>query len=969
MSLGTPSVDRVADPILLSRAWKKVACGGSARGIDRVSPDDYAVDLQQRLSRLAERLADGTYKPSPARRIRLENDPGRRIAVPTVEDRIVQRALLDVLGPFFEPELSHAAYAYRPGRSVGQALRQAERYLEGALHWAVRTDISAFFDSIDRELLLVRLRSAEIDESLIVLIRKLLRAGTIDGLYWSESGVGVPQGSPLSPLLSNLYLSGLDAAMTDAGYGYVRYGDDILLLARTSVEAADGLALLGDEVSALNLQLNQRKTWRGHVGQGFSFLGSRIDSAGVGYASSAYVALEEAVHRALSDSDGDLAPSVPVVSRWSDWYGAPRPHAVTSLGTLAACALAAFQEEQQPKILSAWARRRAEIPNNSWSAPPSFFLELARLWTVAAGLEFSIATVLEIEALRTHPLATSDHRREMGRLLGVAEGTLEDVISLSDMAVRLGNAGRSCLADAARRLTSSGEPPSVSTPILPSDERHRLATCLVHFCGQLPNVHSVEGLDKRGHRKQVVLDRPLSVADIVAHLGDGKRRGMSLVGSDRRLRFATIDITVKKKHRIGISDALWDGAAAVAWEVLVGRAHDWAVHLTRIAEKLGVPSILEEPDARSRRVWFRFDSPLRLHHARILLGRVVSEAGEIPKILAVVSWPRSDRLPKPPGHQLIIPLGLHPRTKHRSRFVDRGGRAITQKLETSLKGSLCVTQKLLRTLRIGSLRSDNCKGPSPLDVPSDLSHLKAVFDGCAILRSFAEKAHGLRYLEGAERQTVIEALGHLPTDVRLPSVRWLVEPAGRSNTSDLERRLRLLHDCPISCAGIRRRHPGLTARVGCSCRFLRLWGGVYPTPVLHCLKPEEILEFRQRRAKVRAKRASRARAHANGSPGVLETNPDRSVHLPIDDRNDVCAEEESVCGPEEGPPSDTAGIQVLTKKFISLKEAHRKLVGELELLGRSLSDAFDEAQLDRVDTPAGVLVRLSRHPPKFALEL
>ena len=235
-----------------------------------------------------------------------------------------------------------------------------------------------------------------------------------------------------------------------------------------------------------------------------------------------------------------------------------------------------------------------------------------------------------------------------------------------------------------------------------------------------------------------------------------------------------------------------------------------------------------------------------------------------------------------------------------------------------------------------------------------------MLSGCPILAALATKARELGHLEGCERQTVIEALGFLPEAGRLDAIRWVLHRSAGSGRSAVDRRLRSLHRSPISCAGIRRRHPGLTTRVQCSCRFQRLWGGVYPTPVLHTLRPEQIAEFKDRRSAYRARRAARRKPAEADQPGETTKTETKM--------NDCTPDNPSV---ESGIVEAGAGQEVdaLLAKLKDLRARAARLDRELRETTIALSQLFDEAGVDRLEAAGGCLVRLTADPPRFALEV
>jgi RNA-directed DNA polymerase len=227
---------KVLEPENLKAAWRKVRANKGAPGIDGVSIEDFPQLIRKHWDTILAKLKAGTYQPSPARRKVIPKDNGkgqRKLNIPTVLDRVLQQAINQVITPIFEPTFSDASYGYRPLRSVRGAV---ERKLEhsrkiGKTCYVVDCDLKSYFDTIPQARLMKRLRERIADEQLLTLIHKFLKSGTIlmSGAY-EDTEDGVPQGGPLSPLLSNIVLDELDKELERRGHRFVRFADDFVIL-------------------------------------------------------------------------------------------------------------------------------------------------------------------------------------------------------------------------------------------------------------------------------------------------------------------------------------------------------------------------------------------------------------------------------------------------------------------------------------------------------------------------------------------------------------------------------------------------------------------------------------------------------------------------------------------------------------------------------------------------------------------
>jgi group II intron reverse transcriptase/maturase len=219
----------------LNSAYKRVKKNGGGPGIDGMTTDELLEYLRSKGDALIASISQGSYQPQPVRRVEvLKPDGGiRELGVPTVVDRVIQLAIAQVLEPIFEPEFSDGSYGFRPGRNAHQAIRQAREYYDEGYTEVVDIDLAKYFDTINHDLLINMVREKVKDEQLISLIRKCLKSGVMVGGIYSPTIEGSTQGSPLSPLLSNVYLTRFDRFLESRGHKFVRYADDCNIYVRS----------------------------------------------------------------------------------------------------------------------------------------------------------------------------------------------------------------------------------------------------------------------------------------------------------------------------------------------------------------------------------------------------------------------------------------------------------------------------------------------------------------------------------------------------------------------------------------------------------------------------------------------------------------------------------------------------------------------------------------------------------------
>ena len=209
-------------------ACGRVVSNGGAAGIDGMTVEELQSYLIQHYRELSESIKGGWYKPNPVRRVEIPKPDGgkRLLGVPTVIDRMVQQAVVQILQPIFEQTFSDNSFGFRPKRSAQQAVQRAKKYYEEGYTQVVDLDLEKFFDTVNHDLLIKMVRETIKDEAVIGLIKKFLKSGVMaDGLV-SQNEQGTPQGGNLSPLLSNIYLTKFDRMLEERGHKFVRYADD-----------------------------------------------------------------------------------------------------------------------------------------------------------------------------------------------------------------------------------------------------------------------------------------------------------------------------------------------------------------------------------------------------------------------------------------------------------------------------------------------------------------------------------------------------------------------------------------------------------------------------------------------------------------------------------------------------------------------------------------------------------------------
>jgi len=271
------------DMALMQRAFRKVKRNRGAAGVDKVDLQQFEANLEHNLVALMWDLKHrGHYHASPLRRAYVPKDQGQRraLGIPTVRDRVAQEVVRALLEPIFEPTFSESSFGFRPGRNAHQAIVAVREAHEQGCKWVVDADIHACFDNIPHELIIDLVAERVADGNILGLLREFLTAGVMEDEVLHRTDQGTPQGGVISPLLANIVLHVLDQRLTQAGYRFVRYADDFVVLCPDQTTAKQALDLVASTLQELGLMLSPEKTRVTTFQQGFDFLGFHLTRRG-----------------------------------------------------------------------------------------------------------------------------------------------------------------------------------------------------------------------------------------------------------------------------------------------------------------------------------------------------------------------------------------------------------------------------------------------------------------------------------------------------------------------------------------------------------------------------------------------------------------------------------------------------------------------------------------------------------------
>jgi RNA-directed DNA polymerase len=281
--LNPVSMEEVVKRDNILKAWKQVRANKGAPGIDGMTIVEFPEYAHENWDGIKASLLEGTYCPTPVKRCEIPKDNGgvRKLGIPIVMDRTIQQAIAQVLSPVFEPHFSESSYAFRPERSAHQAVKKVLKDIQRGYAWAVDIDLEKFFDKVNHDVLMHRVSRRVKDKGILKLIGKYLRAGVMVNGRLQETPEGVPQGGPLSPLLSNILLDDLDKELERRGHRFARYADDLIILVKSQRAGERVMASIRHYLeTVLKVKVNEDKSRvvraEESVFLSFTFTGKRL---------------------------------------------------------------------------------------------------------------------------------------------------------------------------------------------------------------------------------------------------------------------------------------------------------------------------------------------------------------------------------------------------------------------------------------------------------------------------------------------------------------------------------------------------------------------------------------------------------------------------------------------------------------------------------------------------------------------
>lgn len=398
-------IDKIYSTRNLELAFKHVKRNDGAPGIDGETASDFAAKLELNIKFLHEQLKTKSFEPSPVRRVEIDKPEGgvRLLGIPTVKDRVVQQAIVNIIEPIFDETFHPSSYGYRPNRSQHQAVAKAERFMNKyGLEHVVDMDLSKCFDTLDHEIMIKAVSERISDGRVLELIRKFLKSGVMQSDNFTKTEVGSPQGGVCSPLLSNIYLNQFDQKMMSKGIRIVRYADDILIFAKDKKTAGDYKAYATKVLEGeLKLKVNTTKTKLTSVYEGVEFLGFVIREKTLGVNPKRIKRFKDKIRRITRRNSGRKLESIirelnPVLRGWMNYYRVANIKGLT-------------------RDLMAWLRRRLRmVKMKQWKTYKAMHKEMRKLGIKGNGLKMAVTKWKNSNVYIIHQILPNKYFENLG---------------------------------------------------------------------------------------------------------------------------------------------------------------------------------------------------------------------------------------------------------------------------------------------------------------------------------------------------------------------------------------------------------------------------------------------------------------------------------------------------------------------------------------------------------------------------
>lgn len=919
---------KIIDLQKLNAAWKKVYRNKPAAGCDRVTAEDFNGNAAVELKQLNIELKEHRYQVNPVKNVILKNDGKERtVSLYCMRDKVVQASLAAELVGLYEPAFSPCAYAYRSDRSALTAIDRIEKEAaSGKYSFALKTDIKSFFDTIDLNRLWEILSRRIKEEDVLKLIFDQLKAPALEKTgELIPRTTGVYQGSGISPVLSNVFLTDFDRQIASEDIFYIRYADDMLVLAGTVDRAREMQEQIRTSLSDLGLSLSEAKTCIRCINDGFEFLGYGFDRKGRKITEKAQekleVSLEDVWLSMRKVPLGErLAKGSRILTGWEQFFKGER-----RIGNIFEYTVLVYMTRNKEQSVQL-AERRAEFVNG--------YLDIAgylsEVWEEIGRMDLAVFEYEQFYGIAEKPaqIADADLSAEILSLFKEMKygENEENITSLVQAYADAGLYSRSEKMMDLRKQAKDSPAALLTDPAGSVDEDEsetgiRELSYLELFGGR-EDMYTLETVESSGRRHVEHMAAPLTADVIRKHLSGEETAGTYVMRNNNTVHYLVFDIDISR--RFLLADSGNEALMKIHLQNVLGAA----AGVQQEIKQLGMNSYVEFSGNRGYHVWLFFMEWIPAKYAFTLEEIILekAEASGIPEDVTIEIFPaKSKRNSGSAGQRIKLPLGVHPVSRKRCFFVGRDGRRISAAglISSPSRYTLENVKKVIgaNTPELPVVSEKRGVKTAELDyekLPELPDSVMIVLKGCSLMRYLVNKAVSTGYLTHFERQSVLYVFGHLGEDGK-DFVHTVMSFTINYQYFITQKFIDRIPEKPVSCIKLRDQYKQVTAEYGCSCSFKRT-RNCYPSPVIHALKGNE------------------------------EKTTD--ITIPASRRTTEAAKEKAY-----DELNIHSLVETLTERLVELNKQKRGIDKSLRKVEKDLSTAFDNAGVDCMEVEMGMLVR------------
>lgn len=756
------------------KAWEKIRHRKSAVGLDELNIGDFTENFEGNINKLIFEIKNGLYKPIPVKVI----NEDKNIAILSLRDRFVQYAILNIINEDINSRFIASNFGYIQGRSVYQAVD----YINNAIHSKVvsgfyKCDIKGFFSNIDHEILMNNLNSIIDDKDIVKLLEIFIRSEIMinDRIIKPEKGI-IP-GSPISPVLSNIYLCDTDTRLYNTFDLYARYSDDILIGNRDEIDDSQLLNLIR-QLEGVKLSINKNKSGKVDLHEGFTFLGHDFKKE----------YLEIRTKGSLGILGNDIAND-----RFKDIF--------KYLGNMNDI------EESGIKELKEVIVKKGE---RKYYVLLLILLVKNNLYSLE-GHEFSdfIRQKLKIDDLNMLVVLIRNHEDVFNMLYDIVQFFIN--IGMFDLAEDL-----NCLPYPDKH--------EISNDIIPDEYRNRYINL---FFGRKTE-YARGYADVHGKRNYYRVNMGFTVAELEKMLEDRHSIGVFPLDGDDNTSFIVIDIDINKKILLELTDG------GKLQESLLQSAGEFAFSLKEALFHHNIISYIEFSGYKGYHLWIFLSEALNVDRARRAVSKIIENVlkPEALNVEIIPSMYRED------GEIIKVPLSYHELTNRQAVFIDDEGRTVENQMEFIFKinvnniGVLC-SIKDEETDRLVS--QDKVQHKNILDFPQ---YLTSIYNRCILIKMIVDKSLNESYINHFERNALLYVFGHSGEGGR-EILHFVISKCLNYNFEVTEGFIARMKEKPVSCQKLKTRFPNYSGQKGCNCNFDE-YPLFYPSPVIfgYMVEPE-----------------------------------------------------------------------------------------------------------------------------------